>query len=140
MSAAYSSPGKIVVAKTGLDGHWRGVTVVAHALRDAGFEVVMLGMATAEEIAAAALQEDADLVGLNVGGRIEVLDRVIAKLREVDPDLPILAGGTIAPPAAKRLREQGIGVFPPGSALPEIVTAAHQAIAERRARDGEQPA
>jgi methylmalonyl-CoA mutase C-terminal domain/subunit len=99
-----SQPIRVLIAKTGLDGHWRGVTVVAQAMRDAGFEVVMLGMATAEQIAAAARDEDVELVGLNIGGRVEVAERAISAVRAVDPDLPILVGGTIPPPAATRLR------------------------------------
>ncbi len=132
-----NTPGKVLIAKTGLDGHWRGVTVVSHALRDAGFEVVMLGMATAEQIAAAALEEDVELVGLNIGGRVEVAERAIARVREVDAELPILVGGTIPPAAAAALRARGIAVFPPGSALDAIVATAREAVAQRRARDPE---
>jgi methylmalonyl-CoA mutase C-terminal domain/subunit len=73
--------GRVVVAKTSLDGHWRGVSVVARALRDAGFEVILLGMVRDGEIARAAIDEDADLVGLNIGGRIQVAERIIQTLR-----------------------------------------------------------
>jgi methylmalonyl-CoA mutase C-terminal domain/subunit len=125
----------VLVAKTALDGHWRGVTVVSQALRDAGFEVVMLGMATVEQIADAALQEDVELVGLNIGGRVEVAERAIAAIWANDPEMPILVGGTIPPAAAARLRARGVGVFPPGSPLDAIVGAAHAAVAERRSRD-----
>jgi methylmalonyl-CoA mutase C-terminal domain/subunit len=119
-------PRRVLLAKTSFDGHWRGVMVVARALRDAGFEVVFLGQATGEEIAAAAEQESVDLVGLNVGGRIEVAERVVEALRRDHAALPILAGGTIPPWAAKRLAERGVEVFPPGSALSEIVAAARR--------------
>ncbi len=129
-------PARVLIAKTGLDGHWRGVTVVSQALRDAGFEVVMLGMATDAQIAAAALQEDVELVGLNIGGRVEVAERAIAAVWANDPEMPILVGGTVPPAAAARLRGRGIGVFPPGSSLDSIVAAARAAVAERRARDG----
>jgi methylmalonyl-CoA mutase, C-terminal domain len=115
---------RILLAKTGLDGHWRGVSAVAMALRDAGFEVLLLGMARAEEIAAAAVQEDVDLVGLNVGGRIEVVERIVAAIRQADPDMPIFAGGTLPPAALRRLEELGIPGFPPGSALPSIIESA----------------
>lgn len=132
MSPHPPHPMRVLIAKTALDGHWRGVTVVAQALRDAGFEVVMLGMATAEQIADAARDEDVELVGLNIGGRVEVAERAIAAVRAVDLDLPILVGGTIPPPAAARLRAAGIGVFPPGSALDAIVAAAREAVGRRR--------
>jgi len=119
-------PRRVLLAKTSFDGHWRGVMVVARALRDAGFEVVFLGQATGAEILAAAEQESVDLVGLNIGGRIEVAERVVEALRQEQAALPILAGGTIPPWAAKRLEERGVEVFPPGSALAEIVAAAER--------------
>lgn len=119
---------KVLVAKTGLDGHWRGVLVVASTLRDAGFEVVMLGMANAEEIAASAAQEDVDLVGLNVGGRIEVVERIVARLRDEGVEAPIIAGGTIPPQYADRFAAMGIETFPPGSPLEDIAAAAHRLV------------
>jgi methylmalonyl-CoA mutase C-terminal domain/subunit len=115
---------RILLAKTGLDGHWRGISAVAMALRDAGFEVLLLGMARAEEIASIAIQEDVDLVGLNVGGRIEVVERIVAAIRQADPGMPIFAGGTLPPAAIRRLGELGIPGFPPGSSLPSIVESA----------------
>lgn len=117
---------RVLMAKTGLDGHWRGVSAVAQALRDAGFEVVLLGMARADQIVGAAMQEDVDLVGLNVGGRIEVVERIVAALREADPDLPVFAGGTLPPVALARLKELGIPGFPPGSSLADIVEEARK--------------
>ena len=115
---------RILLAKTGLDGHWRGISAVAMALRDAGFEVLLLGMARAEEIASSAIQEDVDLVGLNVGGRIEVVERIVEAIRQVAPEMPIFAGGTLPPAAVRRLSELGIPAFPPGSSLPSIVESA----------------
>lgn len=115
---------RIVLAKTGLDGHWRGLNVVAVALRDAGFEVILLGAALPEEIVTAAQNEDADLVGLNVGGRIEVVERIIDALRAAMPEMPIFAGGTLPPRAVARLRDLGVQAFPPGSTLAAIVEAA----------------
>ena len=73
-------PGKVLFAKTALDGHWRGPAVVVHVLRDAGFEVIYLGMATADEIAAAAVQEDAGRSGSERGGSLAVVMRILDEL------------------------------------------------------------
>jgi methylmalonyl-CoA mutase C-terminal domain/subunit len=115
---------RVLVAKTSLDGHWRGVYLVTRALRDAGFEVVSLGQATCDHIAAAVVDEDVQLVGLNVGGRIEVVERIVARIREIDDRMPIMAGGTIPPWARGRLEATGVAVFAPGSTLTEIVNTA----------------
>lgn len=117
---------RVLLAKTALDGHWRGLSLVARALRDDGFEVVLLGMATDAEIARAAAEEDVDLVGLNVGGRIEVVERIITAVRNACAGVPIFAGGAIAPWAAERLDAAGVESYPPGSALGDIVAAARR--------------
>ncbi len=121
---------RILLAKTALDGHWRGLSLVARALRDAGFDVIMAGMARAEEIAQAASDEDVDLVGLNVGGRVEIVERIVEQVRANRPDMPVFAGGAIPPWVKRRLEEQGIDVYPPGSALPDIVAAAERLTAD----------
>ncbi|WP_420642524.1 cobalamin-dependent protein [Candidatus Leptofilum sp.] len=121
-----TAPIKILLAKTALDGHWRGINVVARALRDAGFEIILVGMAKAEEIVHAALTEDVDLIGLNVGGRIEVVERILAQLETAELDIPVFAGGTISPKNCRRLNEQGVETYPPGSSLHEIVAAAER--------------
>jgi methylmalonyl-CoA mutase C-terminal domain/subunit len=123
---------RVLIAKTSLDGHWRGVLVVAHALREAGFEVIALGMATGDEIVAAAVQEDVDLVGLNVGGRVEIVERVLDLLKGGAPGTPVFAGGTIPPWARRRLEERGVPVFPPGSSTADIVSTARKLTEERR--------
>lgn len=116
---------RILIAKTSLDGHWRGVSVVARALRDAGFEVVLGGEMSASEITVAAEQEDIDLIGLNVGGRVEVAERIIATLSDAGlADVPIFAGGTLPSSGIERLAKLGVQCFPPGSSLREIVSAA----------------
>ena len=117
---------RILLVKTSLDGHWRGLSVVARALRDAGFHVIMGGMLTGAEIVRAAVDEDVDLVGLNVGGHVEVVIRVIGELRAARPDLPIFAGGVLPPSSCKRLNGMGVETFPPGSSLDEIVAAARR--------------
>jgi len=115
---------RILMAKTGLDGHWRGPTVVAKALRDAGFEVIMIGMARPEEVMQASIDEDVDLVGLNIGGHVDVAVRAIGMVRESRPDVPIFVGGVVPPHAKRKLESLGVEVFPPGSQLPDIVAAA----------------
>ena len=115
---------KVLIAKTGLDGHWLGVTLVARALRDAGFEVIMLGMATADEIASVAVDEDVQLVGLHVGGHVAVVERILAALREEMHDLPVIAGGTLPPNAVRKLESLGVRCFPPASSLADIVATA----------------
>lgn len=122
--AVVSDGARVLVAKTSLDGHWRGVFLVSRALRDAGFEVVNVGQSTCDQIAAAVVDEDVALVGLNVGGRIEVAERVVDRIRAVDDDLPIMAGGTIAPWARRRLEAAGVAVFTPGTPLSDIVDTA----------------
>lgn len=115
---------RVLMAKTSLDGHWRGINVVSRALRDAGFEVLLIGMATAEAIARTAEAEDVDLIGLNVGGRVEVVERILDTLAASGIDVPVFAGGTIPHYAAERLEARGVPCYPPGSALADIVAAA----------------
>lgn len=108
---------KVLMAKTSLDGHWRGVAVVATALRDAGMEVIYGGALTPQQIAEAAIQEDVDVIGLNIGGRYGVVERLMELLREREVrDVLIVAGGTIPDDDIPHLKELGIAeVFPPGS-------------------------
>jgi methylmalonyl-CoA mutase C-terminal domain/subunit len=117
---------RVLVAKTSLDGHWRGVYVVSQALRDGGFEVIFGGMMTADAIVRAAIDEDVALIGLHVGGRVEVVLRILDQLNEAGLDTPVFAGGTIPPHAAERLRARGVECYPPGSSLDEIVRAARR--------------
>ena len=117
---------RILMAKTGLDGHWRGPTIVARALRDAGFEVIMIGMASTDDIVNASVDEDVDLVGLNVGGHIDVAIRAVNAVQGAREGLPIFAGGTIPPHAARQLEALGVEVYPPGSQLADIVAAAER--------------
>jgi len=113
---------KVLMAKTSLDGHWRGVAVVATALRDAGMEVIYGGALTPQQIAEAAIQEDVDVIGLNIGGRYGVVERLMELLRERGVrDVLIVAGGTIPDDDIPHLKELGIAeVFPPGSSTVRI--------------------
>lgn len=119
-----SDAARILLVKTSLDGHWRGLSVVARALRDAGFHVIMGGMLTGAEIVRAAVDEDVDLVGINVGGHIQVVERVIGELRAARPELPIFAGGVLPPSSCRKLGALGVETYPPGSSLDDIVAAA----------------
>lgn len=114
---------KVLMAKTSLDGHWRGVVVVSAALRDAGMEVVYAGALTPEQIVEAASQEDVDVVGLNIGGRYGAVERVMALLHEKGMgDVLVVAGGTIPDDDIPFLKEIGIAaVYPPGSKTAHIV-------------------
>jgi methylmalonyl-CoA mutase C-terminal domain/subunit len=117
---------RILMAKTGLDGHWRGPTIVATALRDAGFEVIMIGMARSEEVLQAAIDEDVDLVGLNIGGHIDVALRAVNQIQSECAGMPVFAGGVVPPHAKRKLEALGVEVYPPGSQLPDIVAAARR--------------
>jgi methylmalonyl-CoA mutase C-terminal domain/subunit len=129
-------PLRVLLAKTSLDGHWRGVAAVGGALRKAGLEVVMIGMARPEEIVTAAVEEDVDLIGLNVGGRVEIVIRIVETLRSAGVHVPLIAGGTISPHACRSLEARGIPVFPPGSMLSDIVETASNLATEKREGDG----
>ena len=117
---------RVVVAKPGLDGHDRGVKVVARALRDAGFEVIYAGLhQTPEQIVAAAIQEDADAVGLSIlsGAHMTLFPRVIQLLRERGAgDVLVFGGGIIPQEDITALKEQGVSeIFTPGTPTRKIV-------------------
>ena len=118
---------RVVVAKPGLDGHDRGAKVVARALRDAGMEVIYTGLRqTPEQVVAAALQEDADAIGLSIlsGAHMHICPRVMQLLREHGlDDVLVVVGGIIPDVDIPKLREAGIkGIFLPGSPMQDIIT------------------
>jgi len=120
------SPIRVVVAKPGLDGHDRGAKVVARALRDAGMEVVYTGLhQTPEQIVEAAIQEDADAVGLSVlsGAHMTLFAKVVELLRERDAsDIVVFGGGIIPDDDLPELERMGVAtVFTPGATTTEIV-------------------
>ena len=122
---------RVLIAKPGLDGHDRGAKVVAHALRDAGVEVVYSGLKrTPEEIVQEAIQEDVDVIGLSVlsGAHMLLARRVLDGLRaHAADDIAVVVGGTIPPRDVEALKQLGVRhVFPMGTPLPEIVTAFRQ--------------
>jgi len=117
---------RIVIAKPGLDGHDRGAKVVARALRDAGFEVIYTGLhQTPEMIVNAAIQEDADAIGLSIlsGAHMSLLPRVMELLREKGVnDIVVFGGGIIPEEDIPPLRAAGISeIFLPGTSLETIV-------------------
>jgi len=117
---------RVVMAKVGLDGHDRGVKVIARALRDAGMEVIYAGLRrTPDEISDIVLQEDADVLGLSIlsGAVVPLTRRVVDALRtrSVD-DVLIVVGGIVGVEMREELLVHGItGVFGPGSSLSEII-------------------
>ena len=118
---------RILVAKPGLDGHDRGVRVIARAYRDAGFEVVYTGLhQTPEQIVAAAVQEDVDLIGLSClsGAHLHLFGRVIELLKEAKAgDVMVIGGGIIPEEDIPKLKNLGIKeVFLPGTSLDSIVS------------------
>ena len=122
---AVERPYRVVVAKPGLDGHDRGAKVIARALRDAGFEVIYTGLhQTPEHIAAAAVQEDADAVGLSLlsGAHMTLVPKVIDELRAAGlEDVVVMVGGIIPDADIEPLKRLGVAeVFTPGAPLPRI--------------------
>ena len=117
---------RILVAKIGLDGHDRGIKVVARALRDAGVEVIYTGLhQTPDQIAAAAIQEDVDGVGLSClsGAHMTLFPKVVELLKEQGADDIVVFGGGIIPEVdIAKLREVGIvEIFTPGAPTSDIV-------------------
>jgi methylmalonyl-CoA mutase C-terminal domain/subunit len=117
---------RVVIAKPGLDGHDRGAKVIARALRDAGMEVIYTGLRqTPEQIVSAALQEDADVIGLSIlsGAHMHICPRIVELLREKQmTDVMVVVGGIIPDADIPKLNEIGIqGIFQPGTPMQEIV-------------------
>jgi methylmalonyl-CoA mutase C-terminal domain/subunit len=118
---------KVLIAKPGLDGHDRGAKVVAHALKDAGMEVVYTGLhKTVDEIIKIAIQEDVDVIGLSImsGAHIPITEKLVKLARKQGMDDTMIAvGGVIPSRDIPKLRELGVqGVFPGGTPFSEIVS------------------
>jgi isobutyryl-CoA mutase small subunit len=117
---------RVIIAKPGLDGHDRGAKVVARALRDAGVEVIYTGLhQTPEQIVSAALQEDADAIGLSIlsGAHMTQFSRVLELLRERDAtDIVVFGGGIIPDADIAELTSMGVAkIFTPGASTQQIV-------------------
>jgi methylmalonyl-CoA mutase C-terminal domain/subunit len=117
---------RVVIAKPGLDGHDRGAKVIARALRDAGMEVIYTGLRqTPEQVAAAALQEDADVIGLSIlsGAHNHIAPRLMQLLKEQGlDDVLVVIGGIIPDVDIPKLKEIGVrGIFLPGTPMQDII-------------------
>ena len=119
-------PVRVLIAKVGLDGHDRGAKYIARCLRDAGYEVVYTGIRrTPEEIAAIAVQEDVDVIGLSIlsGAHMELFPAVMVALEEMGGRrIPVIGGGVISAEDAAQLKEFGImEVLTAGTSMEQII-------------------
>ena len=128
---------RILIGKVGLDGHDRGVKVVARILRDAGFEVIYTGLfQTPASIAAAALDEDVGLVGLSMlsGAHMTLAPLVVKELRERGSNAPVVVGGIVPENHIPRLKEQGVAaVLTPGATAEQLVAEVQRVLDDHAA-------
>ena len=126
-------PLRIVLAKLGLDGHDRGLRVVTRMLRDAGFEVIYLGLRqTTEMVVAAAVQEDADAVGISLhnASHMTLAPRMVEALADADVDIPVILGGIIPDADIDALRAAGVAaILGPGTSADDVAAAVTAAVA-----------
>ncbi|OGQ23055.1 MAG: methylmalonyl-CoA mutase [Deltaproteobacteria bacterium RIFCSPLOWO2_02_FULL_44_10] len=118
---------RILVAKPGLDGHDRGVKIIARTLRDAGYEVIYTGLhQTPEQIVSAAVQEDVNAIGLSIlsGAHLHLFKRILDLLKENDASgIKIFGGGIIPDEDVKELKKMGVSeIFTPGAPIEEILS------------------
>ena len=130
---------RVLIAKPGLDGHDRGAKVVARGLRDAGMEVIYLGLRlTPEQIAEAAIQEDVDVVGLDClsGAHMALFPKTVRLIRQKGgKDILVIGGGIIPKKDIPKLKQAGIAqIFGPGTPLDEIVRFIETTL-EKRSND-----
>lgn len=127
---------RVLVAKLGLDGHDRGVKVVARILRDAGYEVIYTGLfQTPDTVAQAAIDEDVDAIGISMlsGAHMTLCPLVVEKLRERGADIPVIVGGTVPDRDIPKLASLGIAaVITPGATAVQVVEAVRGAIERSR--------
>lgn len=127
---------RVVLAKLGLDGHDRGIKIVARTLRDAGMEVIYLGLRqTTKSIVAAVEQEDADAVGLSMhnAGHLTLAPAMVQALREANLDVPVIVGGIVPDSDMGDLDDAGIAaILGPGASAVDVVAAVTDAVAEWR--------
>ena len=126
-------PTRVLVAKVGLDGHDRGIKIVARTLRDAGMEVIYTGrFQTPDTVAAAAIDEDVDVVGLSMlsGAHMTLAPLVVKALRDRGSDVPVVVGGIIPDQDVDELRAAGVAaVLGPGATADAVVTTVASVVA-----------
>ena len=132
---------RVVIAKPGLDGHDRGAKVIARALRDAGMEVIYMGLRqTPEQIAAAALQEDADVIGLSIlsGAHMHICPRLMQLLGDKGLEhVTVLVGGIIPDVDIPKLEAMGVaGIFLPGRPMQDIIDFINERVPARAGVEG----
>ena len=135
MNKKENSPIRVVLAKLGLDGHDRGLKVVARMLRDAGMEVVYLGLRqTTEMIVTAVEQEDADAVGISMhnAGHLTLAPRMVQALEDAGLDIPVVVGGIVPDSDLEAMAEAGVaGVLGPGASAEDVAKCVREAVATR---------
>ena len=128
MNKKENAPIRIVLAKLGLDGHDRGLKVVARMLRDAGMEVVYLGLRqTTEMVVTAVEQEDADVVGISMhnAGHLTLAPRIVKALEDAGLDVPVIVGGIVPENDLEAMAEAGVaGVLGPGASAEDVAACA----------------
>ena len=126
---------RVILAKLGLDGHDRGIKVVARILRDAGMEVIYLGLRqTTGSIVAAAEEEDADAIGLSMhnAGHLTLGPKMTEAITAAGLDIPLIIGGIVPDEAVEELMESGVAaVLGPGASAEEVVATGRDAISAR---------
>ena len=126
---------RVILAKLGLDGHDRGIKVVARILRDAGMEVIYLGLRqTTSSIIAAAEEEDADAIGLSMhnAGHLTLGPKMVEAITDAGLDLPLIIGGIVPDEDSEELKKLGVAaVLGPGASAQEVVSTVRDAISTR---------
>lgn len=135
--AEFEAPTRVVLAKLGLDGHDRGLKVVARTLRDAGMEVIYLGLRqTTDSIVAACEQEDADVIGLSMhnAGHLTLAPRMVQAVNQAGLDVPVVIGGIVPADDVPTLIDSGVAaVIGPGASAEEVVSAVKASVNRRTA-------
>ena len=135
MNEKENAPIRIVLAKLGLDGHDRGLKVVARMLRDAGMEVVYLGLRqTTEMVVSAVEQEDADAVGISMhnAGHLTLAPRIVKALDDAGLNVPVIVGGIVPEGDLDAMTESGVaGVLGPGASDEDVAKCVREAVATR---------
>ena len=126
------APIRVVLAKLGLDGHDRGLKVVARMLRDRGMEVVYLGLRqTTESVIAAVEQEDADVIGLSIhnAGHLALAPRIVQAVADAGLDVPVIIGGIVPEADVSALEDLGVSaVLHPGASARDVVEAVRRSV------------